>query len=110
MGPNWGPLKDGGRFVQILRFRDRQHQLAVQAAEKNDPAAQDIIREFCGLLDMPQQQEKGLFALGYYNGLITTDPMAIWNGAGQTPITPSNEPPAEFSTLPPEPPSDKTES
>src|SRR3990170_489625 len=100
VGPNWGAVKNGGRFVQILRFRDRQHQLAVQAAEKNDPAAQEIIREFCQLLEMPHQQEKGLFALGFYNGLITTDPNAIWTGAGQEPMMPSPEPAQEFSTLP----------
>ena len=109
VGPNWGPIKNGGRFVQILRFRDRQHQLAVQAAEKNDAAAQEIIREFCELLEMPQQQEKGLFALGYYNGLITTDPTAIWSDGSQAPLTPAGDAPTEFSTLPAEPPSDKTD-
>jgi hypothetical protein len=110
VGPSWGAVRNGGRFVQILRFRDRQHQLAVQAAEKSDPAAQEIIREFCALLEMPHQQEKGLFAIGYYNGLISSDPMAIWKVTGEAPDGTSPEAAQEFSTLPADPPSDNPES
>lgn len=99
VGPNWGPIKAGGRFVQLLRFRDRQHQLAVQNAERHDPAAQDVIRQFCEMVNLPYQQEKGLFAIGFYNGVITTDPMGIWQeaqDAGGIPVEPvePTEPPA----------------
>jgi hypothetical protein len=105
VGPNWGPLKGGGRFVQILRFRDRQHQTAIQAAEREDPAAQQVIREFCDLVNLPYQQDKGLFALGYYIGVITTDPQRIWSRteeAADPRIDAHAEGPDEFSTLPPE--------
>jgi hypothetical protein len=81
VGPNWGPVKGGGRFVQILRFRDRQHQVAIQQAEKSDPAVQQIIAEFCELVNLPYQQEKGLFALGYYIGVVTCEPAGVWREA-----------------------------
>ena len=81
VGPNWGPVKGGGRFVQILRFRDRKHQIAIQQAEKNDPAVQQVIAEFCELVNLPYQQEKGLFALGYYIGVVTCEPEGVWREA-----------------------------
>lgn len=54
------------RFVQIIRFRDRQHQLAIQSAEREDPVAQRMIGEFCEVINFPYQQEHGLFAVGFY--------------------------------------------
>src|SRR5690242_18690460 len=33
-GSNWSGSEGTGRFVQIMRFRDRKQQLAVQAAER----------------------------------------------------------------------------
>lgn len=102
VGPNWGPLKGGGRFVQILRFRDRKHQITIQQAEKSDPAIQQIIAEFCELVNLPYQQEKGLFALGYYVGVVTCEPGDVWREAarqGQEPPPPAHDdPPPEFST------------
>jgi hypothetical protein len=53
-----------------MRFRDRRHQLAVQAAERNDPVAQAVIAEFCNLINFPYQQQQGLFAVGFYNAVI----------------------------------------
>jgi hypothetical protein len=70
VGSNWSPTESTGRFVQIMRFRDRKHQLAVQAAERNDPAAQQLIREFCDLINFSYQQQQGLFAVGFYAGAI----------------------------------------
>lgn len=65
--PEWSTEADGeSRFVQIIRFRDRQHQLAIQAAEREDPVAQRMIGEFCELINFPYQQEHGLFAVGFY--------------------------------------------
>ena len=37
VGANWNTGETTGRFVQIMRFRDRKHQLAVQGAERTDP-------------------------------------------------------------------------
>jgi len=70
VGSNWSPTESTGRFVQIMRFRDRKHQLSVQAAERNDPSAQQLIREFCDLINFSYQQQQGLFAVGFYSGAI----------------------------------------
>ncbi len=74
---NWSGSDSNGRYVQIMRFRNRQHQIEVQQAERNDPAAQALIREFCELINFPYQQQQGLFAVGYYTSVL--------------PITPSRE-------------------
>src|SRR4051812_20499743 len=64
---NWSPIKGGGgRFIQIMRFRDRQQHHDIQEAEKNDPGFQELINEFMELIDLPEQQAQGLFAMGYY--------------------------------------------
>jgi hypothetical protein len=70
VGVNWGGGEPTGRFVQIMRFRDKAHQQNVQNAEKNDPAAQALIREFCELINFPYQQQQGLFAVGFYNSVL----------------------------------------
>ncbi|HEV2293956.1 MAG TPA: hypothetical protein VGR35_08870 [Tepidisphaeraceae bacterium] len=70
VGANWGSGETTGRFVQIMRFRDRKHQLAVQAAERNDAAAQALINEFCELINFPYQQQQGLFAVGFYQSAL----------------------------------------
>jgi hypothetical protein len=72
-GSNWGPIDQAGnvRFVQIMRFRDRRQQQQVQAAERNDPTAQALIREFCELINFPFQQQQGWFAVGFYNSVVT---------------------------------------
>jgi hypothetical protein len=57
-----------------MRFRDRRHQLAVQAAERNDPVAQAVIAEFCNLINFPYQQQQGLFAVGFYNAVLPASP------------------------------------
>ena len=36
VGANWNPDQSDGRFVQLLRFRDRAHQQAVRDAERLD--------------------------------------------------------------------------
>src|SRR5689334_10590451 len=73
-GQNWGTGDTSGRFVQIMKFRDRRHQLAVQAAERSDPQAQQLIAEFCELINFPYQQENGLFAVGFYNSVLPVGP------------------------------------
>lgn len=70
VGANWSPTESTGRFVQIMRFRDRKHQQQVQAAERSDPAAQALIKEFCELINFPYQQQQGLFAVGFYTSIL----------------------------------------
>ena len=74
VGPNWATGETSGRFVQMMRFRDRKHQLSVQNAEKQDPAAQALIAEFCELINFPYQQQQGLFAVGYYQSVLPVAP------------------------------------
>src|SRR2546430_741566 len=67
-GANWTgePAGQNRRYVQILRFRDRKHQISVQNAERADPAAQALIAEFCALVNFQYQQQQGIFAVGFY--------------------------------------------
>lgn len=82
VGANWNSDQSSGRFVQIMRFRDRRHQLSVQSAERNDPAGQALIAEFCDLINFPYQQEHGFFAVGFYTSVLPMGPMRM---AGQEP-------------------------
>src|SRR5262245_10119063 len=70
VGANWSGSESTGRFVQLMRFRDRKHQQQVQAAERSDQVAQALIKEFCELINFPYQQQQGLFAVGFYQGII----------------------------------------
>jgi len=72
VGTNWTSDQTSGRFVQIMRFRDRKQQMAVQAAERDDPMAQAVIAEFCELINFPYQQQQGLFAIGYYTSILSS--------------------------------------
>jgi hypothetical protein len=67
---SWVSGQPTGRFVQIMRFRDRKHQLAVQNAERTDATAQALIAEFCDLINFPYQQQQGLFVVGFYTSLV----------------------------------------
>jgi len=58
------------RFVQILRFRDRQHYQLVRSAEAADPAAQELVAEFCALIDLPAQQQQGTFSVSFLNAVL----------------------------------------
>lgn len=75
VGPNWNSAQTSGRFVQIMRFRDRRHQQAVQQAERTDSMAQKLIAEFCELINFQYQQQQSLFATSYYTGLFSGDSM-----------------------------------
>jgi hypothetical protein len=70
-GPNWANGEASPRVVQIMRFRDRKHHAALQAAERTDPAAQQLIAEFCALVNFQYQQQQGFFAVGFYNSIIS---------------------------------------
>ena len=75
VGANWTAGDNSGRYVQIMRFRDRKHQMAVQNAERNDPVAQALIAEFCELVNFQYQQQQGFFAVGFYNSVLQMSPM-----------------------------------
>lgn len=81
MGPNWKAADATGRFVQLMRFRDRKHQRQVHAAEQSDPQAQQLINEFCDLINLPYQQQQGLLAIGYYQSVVEV-PAASGRGRG----------------------------
>ncbi len=70
VGANWAGGETSGRFVQMMKFRDRKHCQAVQLTERKDPAAQALVREFCELINFAYQEQQGLFAHGYYNAVI----------------------------------------
>ena len=89
VGAHWGGGETTGRFVQIMRFVDRRHQQAVQRAEQHDPAAQALIRDFCDLINMDYQRQQGLFASGYYQGVMSAP------APGTAPGTAGPEPPPE---------------
>jgi hypothetical protein len=71
VGANWAGSEASGRFVQIMRFRDRAQWMAVQQAEKEDPQAKQLIAEFCELVNLPYQMQAGLFSAVYFTGVIT---------------------------------------
>lgn len=88
----------GGRFVQMMRFRDRRHQQELQAAETQDKVAQQLIEEFCRLVNLPYQQKQGLFASGFYASVLhdRPEPQPIAPGGDPpTPPGPKAEPEAE---------------
>ena len=93
VGPNWGGGDTTGRFVQIMRFRDHQHQRAVQSAERSDATAQALIAEFCELINLQYQQQQGLFAVGFYRSVGRASEESGAAAAAQPVVT--EEAPAE---------------
>jgi len=91
VGANWSSGETNGRFVQIMRFRDRKHQLAVQNAERSDPTAQSLIAEFCELVNFPYQQQQGLFAVGFYNSVLLPAAARSSPGRGESAHDPEAE-------------------
>jgi hypothetical protein len=90
---NWTGAAEGSqRFVQLMRFRDRKHHAALQAAERGDPAAQQLIAEFCEMVNFPYQQQHGFFAVGFYTSVLT--PLNARGAAGHDGVT-EELPPAE---------------
>jgi hypothetical protein len=94
VGTNWTSDQSSGRYVQIMRFRDRKHQLAVQSAERDDSNALAVIAEFCELINFPYQQQQGLFAIGYYTAVFTSGKLLDGPEPAQTqvPTAPFEEP------------------
>lgn len=100
VGTNWSTAEPTGRFVQIMRFRDRKHQQEVQGAEATDAESQALVKEFCALINLPYQQQQGLFAMGYYNSVLAIAPTRV-PSAGQVPPEPMPVPqPPDTSPTP----------
>jgi hypothetical protein len=95
VGANWSNTQTSGRFVQIMRFRDRKHQLAVQGAERTDPSAQELIAEFCDLVNYPYQQQQGQFAVGFYSSVLPVAPARPPRRPGEAPADQAVEPDPE---------------
>src|SRR5215475_5266766 len=94
-GPNWSTGESRNRFIQIMRFRDRKHQQQVQAAERNDPQAQSLIKEFCELINFPYQQQQGYFAVGFYNSVLPVAALRVApSEPGEAPPEGTGEAPA----------------
>ena len=91
VGPNWGGGETTGRFVQMMRFRDRKHQVAVQTAERQDAAAQQLIQEFCDLINFGHQQQQGLFAVGYYQSVLPVAPIRMLPVEGEENLPPATD-------------------
>src|ERR671912_112944 len=100
VGPNWGGGETTGRFVQMMRFRDRKHQVAVQTAEKQDPAAQALIQEFCDLINFGWQQQQGLFAVGFYQSALPVAPARMLPVEGEENLPPEHTPAAHAADAP----------
>jgi hypothetical protein len=83
VGANWSGGDTTGRFVQIMRFRDRKEQQRMQAAERTDPQAQALIKEFCDLINFPYQQQQGLFAVGFYHSALAVAPTTVPAGTAE---------------------------
>jgi hypothetical protein len=102
---HWAGGESMGRFVQIMRFRDRKHQQQVQAAERTDQGAQALIREFCDLIDLPRQQQQGTFAAGFYMSAV---PLAAdhvpEHAVAESPVPAPAEPPRTSPVRRPPPP------
>jgi hypothetical protein len=97
-GANWTTDESKNRFIQIMRFRDRKHQQQVQQAERNDPTAQALIKEFCELINFPYQQQQGYFAVGFYTSVLPgAAPRQNQPGepVAQTPGEPQNNEPLQ---------------
>jgi hypothetical protein len=96
VGANWSNTQTSGRFVQIMRFRDRKHLLAVQGAERTDQAAQELIAEFCELVNYPYQQQQGQFAVGFYSSVLPISPVRAPRRPGDAPAAEGPELGSEF--------------
>jgi hypothetical protein len=83
VGPNWNTSETTGRYVQIMRFRDRKHQMEVQAAERTDKTAQALVQEFCDLVNFSYQQQQGLFAVGFYTSFLRMPSNIVATSAAQ---------------------------
>jgi len=99
VGSNWSGGEATGRYVQMMKFRDRKHQQQVQHGERTDPQAQALIAEFCEMINFPYQQQQGLFAVGFYAGALPTVPPRTPLAAPVQPVEMEPSPDAEMAEM-----------
>ncbi len=83
VGTNWNNSKATGRFVQIMRFRDRAHYESIQESERTDINSQQLIQEFCELVDFEHQKDHGHYATGFYSSAIPSAATRAPNAIGR---------------------------
>jgi hypothetical protein len=102
-GPNWS-TEVGGRFVQIMKFRDREHQRSIREAEQSDAAAQELVREFIELINFPYQHQQGLATTAFYVGVVSQTAPEKGKAGGRKIVPPgvdaSSMKPLELEGLP----------
>jgi len=96
-GPNWS-TEIGGRFVQIMKFRDQAHAAEVRQREQQDPVAQELVREFCELINFNYQYQQNLSTSAYYTGVVTGPPTRAIGDAKALPEANAPEMPADQTT------------
>lgn len=69
-GPNWS-TEVGGRFIQIMKFRDKEHQKQIQEAEQNDATAQELVRDFMEMINFSYQRNAGHATTAFYISLVS---------------------------------------
>src|SRR5690606_9327838 len=62
---------------------------------RSDPTAQQVISEFCELINFPYQQQQGLFATGFYMSVLP--PAGNSKVAGLIPAVESEMPEVELN-------------
>lgn len=89
-GSSFSASDGAGRFLQVMKFRDRHHHHTVRDAERHDQQAQDLIREFCDLVDYSYQHDQGLATIHYYTPMSGSegDPTNIPPGPSKPPAKP----------------------
>lgn len=92
VGSNWSGNEATGRYVQMMKFRDRKHQQRVQQGERTDAQAQALIAEFCEMINFPYQQQQGLFAVGFYASAMPFAPARAPLGTPAAPAAAVEEP------------------
>ena len=67
----------------------------MQEGEKRDPIAQQLIQEFCALINFPYQQQQGLFAVGFYQSVLPVAPARLLPVEGENSLPPAEGEPIE---------------
>ena len=65
-------LEFGGQFRPVRpdhAFSGSKAAITSSERRAHDPAAQALLKEFCELINLPYQQQQGLFAVGFYTEL-----------------------------------------
>ena len=75
VGANWGGATPPAASCRSCVSAIAAISSAVQNAERNDPAAQQLIAEFCELINYPYQQQQQQFVVGFYASALPIAPL-----------------------------------